>query len=104
MTMRAVVIWLYCWIGLSVHILNISFGYDQYSVLIRKKSGYRDLLLSCRSQAENRDFLPDHIVKCEFTGTGVVLLAQPSEYDHYLMRSAVLVTEHGSRGSKGKVN
>jgi len=42
---------------------------------------------------------------CAFEGqTGVVLLAQPGEHDHFMMRAAVLIFEHNEqRGTQGVI-
>lgn len=49
----------------------------------------------------NRNEVPQEILPVPFTGTGCVLLARPNERDHFLMKGAILITEHGSRGSVG---
>jgi putative transcriptional regulator len=47
--------------------------------------------------------VPTQIVPTSFSGTGCVLLAQPGEYDHYLMKAAVLIFEHHDRGTSGVI-
>lgn len=50
------------------------------------------------------DLIPDRIEAIPFIGTGCVLLSQPGEYDHYLIKSAILIFEHSpKRGTKGVV-
>eukprot|EP01039_Chlorochromonas_danica_P010101 gene10100-11181_t len=49
------------------------------------------------------DFIPEVITRVPFTGRGCVLLAQPGEYEHYLMKAAVLIYEHNEKGSAGLV-
>lgn len=46
---------------------------------------------SSRLFSQSKDFIPDKIMPSEYTGPGCVLLAQPGEYDHFLMRAAVLI-------------
>ena len=44
------------------------------------------------------------ISPAKFLSQGVVLLAQPSEYNHFLIKSAVLIFDYGSeRGSRGVI-
>lgn len=45
--------------------------------------------------------IPIDIASTEFFGTGCVLLSQSGEYDHYLIKSAILIYEHNSKGSLG---
>lgn len=47
--------------------------------------------------------VPTHIVPSDFDGPGCVLLAQPGEYDHFLMQAAILIYEHNARGSVGVI-
>lgn len=46
---------------------------------------------------------PTSIVPSPFTGTGCVLLVQPSERDHFLNEAAVLITEYNERGAVGVI-
>jgi putative transcriptional regulator len=46
---------------------------------------------------------PDRVSTVPFTGTGCVLLAQPGEYDHFLIKSAVLIYEHANKGTLGVI-
>ena len=41
------------------------------------------------------------IERCKFKGKGCVLLAHKGEYDHHLMRAAILVFEHNVKGTMG---
>lgn len=53
--------------------------------------------------SDSVDKAPESIESCQFTGIGDVLLAFKGEYDHYLMEAAVLIFDHGERGTAGVV-
>lgn len=38
-----------------------------------------------------------------FGGRGDILLAKPTEYDHYFRKAAILVYEHGAKGTNGVI-
>lgn len=47
--------------------------------------------------------VPSEIVTSEFDGVGCVLLAQPGEYDHFLMKAAVFIFSHGEKETQGVI-
>jgi putative AlgH/UPF0301 family transcriptional regulator len=50
------------------------------------------------------DFIPTEICQANELKRGVVLLAQPDDHGHFVMRAAVLLFDHGSdRGSRGVI-
>mmetsp|Transcript_9139 Transcript_9139/g.15135 ORF Transcript_9139/g.15135 Transcript_9139/m.15135 type:complete len:225 (+) Transcript_9139:120-794(+) len=53
------------------------------------------------SQSDN--YVPQVIERCDFEGTGSILLAHKGEYDHFLMKSAILIFEHNERGTVGAI-
>jgi putative AlgH/UPF0301 family transcriptional regulator len=58
--------------------------------------------LSSTSVAD--DFVPTDICQANELKRGVVLLAQPDDHGHFVMRAAVLLFDHGSdRGSRGVI-
>ena len=65
------------------------------------KSGV--VCLRCAQRIDEGWTQPD-ISKADIISQGVVLLAQPSEYNHFLIKAAVFVYDFGSgRGSKGVI-
>lgn len=81
--------------SLAVHAFGFAFPSisRSYSISLRMSS-----------EARQSDLVPDRIESIPFIGTGCVLLSQPGEYDHYLIKSAILIFEHNpKRGSKGAV-
>ena len=59
--------------------------------------------LRCAQRVDEGWTQPD-ISKADIISQGVVLLAQPSEYDYFLIKTAVFVYDFGSgRGSKGVI-
>ena len=56
------------------------------------------------NQIDVTDFIHSEISASDVVKNGVVLLAQPSEYNHFLIKAAVLVFDYGSgRGSRGVI-
>jgi putative transcriptional regulator len=55
------------------------------------------------SDADDDGGVPLQIEPATFNGPGVVLLAQPGEYNHYLMKATVFIYEHGKEGSQGVI-
>lgn len=80
-----------------VYILCIQVS-QAYVVRINAR---RSLQLRSSSASLDRDSPPTRIVPVPFTGTGCILLAQPQERDHFLIKGSLLVIEHGARGSVG---
>ena len=62
--------------------------------------------LSCNSIESSgiESLVPVEITTAGVISNGVVLLAQPSEYNHFLIKAAVLVFDYGTgRGSRGVI-
>lgn len=52
--------------------------------------------------APGTDVVPSEIVPSEF-GPGCILLAQPEEFNHFLVKAAVFIHEQNSRGTGGVI-
>lgn len=61
----------------------------------------RGLRVRSSPSSFDRDSPPSQIIPVPFSGTGCILLAQPQERDHFLIKGSLLVIEHGDRGSVG---
>jgi putative transcriptional regulator len=75
-------------------------GFRQFHSNVR-----RDLrVFSSIARVAYTRIIPKTVRKVPYTGEGCVLLSQPGEYDHYLIKSAVLVFDcHPQRGTLGVI-
>jgi putative AlgH/UPF0301 family transcriptional regulator len=69
------------------------------------QKGRRTALTSnTRLRCSAEDFVPTEITPATELAKGVVLLSQPNEFNHFLIKAAVLVFDFGSeRGSRGVI-
>ena len=65
-----------------------------------RSSSHSRLWVALEPRAED---IVSEVEMCTFDRAGVVLLAQPGEHDHWLVKAAVFVFEHNEQGTQGVI-
>jgi len=85
--------------NIIINLIVFSTGSSAYGFITQLGTRFR-LLQYCNI---NRDEVPLDIQKSEFMGRGCILLAQPGEFSHFLIKGSVFITEHNDKGSVGVI-
>ena len=98
-------VWFRCYLVPSLFCLLLTHAFvGTHRIISRRSLPHLNAIEQPIEIPEGYDVVPNEIIPVTALERGVVLLAQPDEFNHFLIRASVLLFDYGTeRGSRGVI-